>query len=115
MAKKALLLLLLFMVTACGARHVEEKRIEIKKEMPMWRIVMYKEAGSDVIRHEDKWYLYSLELKKVIKGRFNYTNRLYGECRYDGGAYTVIDRGTGQVVREDAVVQRKCNSCHKRF
>lgn len=114
MVKRTLLLLALLVVTACGSKHVEEARIEIKKEMPMWRIVMYKEAGSDQIRYEDKWYFYSLELEKVIKTNVSYTNTLYGECRYNGGVYTVIDKETGELVREVLVAQKTCNSCHNR-
>ena len=114
MVKKVLMLFLLFALAACGAKHAQVKPVELKKEMPMWRLVMYKEAGSSEIKYVDKWYMYSLALDKVVMGPNNFKNRLYGECRYDGGTYTVMDKETGEVVREEQVVQKHCNSCHNR-
>ena len=114
---KAFLLTLLFIVTACGPGNVGFLPTEPpprKMERELWHMLKRRPDANDRIVDEDRWFVYELALERVLKSAGSNTNSIYGECRYAAATYTVIDKETRAVVRDERIEQQPCNKCHNR-
>lgn len=104
---------LLLIVTACASQDIIEAP-RIKREMTMLEILRMKQPGQDKIVYEDKWFKYDLGLEYATKGRYDYSSALTSQCPVAGAIYTVIDKDTGDRVKDLKLNQTPCDPCHKR-
>lgn len=117
MIRKAFLLMLLLIVTACGSGNVALSPTgppPRKVERELSQMLMRRPDANDRILNEDRWFVYELELERVVKSALHNTNTIFGECRYAAATYKVIDKETGAVVRDERIAQQPCNKCHNR-
>lgn len=106
------LFILALLITSCAAQTIVEK--PVKKELALWQVLQHMEKGRDALSYEDEWFRYSVEFERVVKGRFDNVNFIYGQCPIDKAVYFVYDRETSRLVRQETIPQNPCEPCHRR-
>ncbi|MDO8426064.1 MAG: hypothetical protein Q7T24_00950 [Deltaproteobacteria bacterium] len=109
---RVFLVILSLVITACAAQTVVEE--PVKKELALWQVLQRMEKGQDAISCEDQWFRYSVELERVVKGRFDNVNAVYGQCPIDKAEFLVYDKETSRLISQEAVPQVPCDPCHRR-
>lgn len=112
---KYFLIILLVMLTACSSQNLIEKPTpEVKKEMPLWQVLQFKERGEKRLEYEDDWYTYAVDFEYATKGQFDNKNMIYGTCPIDSARFTIIDKDSKAITRNETYTQTPCDPCHRR-
>lgn len=109
------LALLLLLLSACASHEViEDEGLSKKKELTIWELIRFKEAGEEKIDYEDKWFTYKVEFEYVVKHKFDNVTKIDAQCPIYSATYTVFDKKTKALVKEEKYAQNPCDTCHRR-
>lgn len=101
-------------IGGCASDKARKKPGEEVKETPLWKILSYYRTGKEnPVNFEDKWFAYRVELEYIQRGK-RYETVLFSSCPVAGATYTVYEKKSKELIRQEQLKQVPCDPCHKR-
>lgn len=113
--RRLVLVALALVLAACAAdRETTKPEAAMEKEQrPLYEVLRHKNDGEKTVKYEDRWFAYEVELHFIGSGG-RMQSAMFSACPVATADYRVLDKETGEVVREETVQQMPCDPCHKR-
>lgn len=112
---KTLFFAIFLLLQACDRQYLFESPGEaVKEEKPLWWVLQQMDPYSRNLEYEDRWYRYEADFMYIRPGVDIYMTPLFAQCPVESARYRVIDKSTGEVVRQEILTQIPCSNCHRR-